>query len=91
MTELADPLVELVLEVGVAFEQCHAVDAGLGCKRDGGAEPPGNGRGGVRGELVGAGGALAQVAGVGVGAGGVAAAGAAVVLARGRCAGAGLA
>ncbi len=55
------------------------------------AEPPGDGFGGVRGELVGLGGALAEVAGVLVGADGVAAAGTAVVLAWGRRVGAGFA
>jgi hypothetical protein len=46
----------------------------------GGAEPPGDRPGGVRGQLVGLGCALAQGAGVYVGADGVAAAGPAVVL-----------
>jgi hypothetical protein len=32
----ADALVELVLQVGVAFDQGHAVDAGLGGERDDG-------------------------------------------------------
>ena len=54
----------------------------------GGAEPPGDGRGGVGGELLGPEGALAQVVGVAVGADGVAAAGPAVVLVRGCRAGA---
>jgi hypothetical protein len=56
----------------------------------GGAQPPGDGRGRAVGELLGAGCAVAQVAGVPVGTDGVAAAGAAVVLAGGCCFGAGL-
>jgi hypothetical protein len=49
----------------------------------GGTQPPGDRRGGVRGELLSMEGALAQVAGVLVGADGVAAAGAALVLVPG--------
>lgn len=102
----SDAFLELVLEVGVAFHQGHAVNAGLGGERgDGegtagggglaceeavgvGAEPPGDRRRGMRGELIGLCGAFAQVTGVLVGADGVAASGAAVVMSRGCCAGA---
>jgi hypothetical protein len=39
----ADALAEVVLEVGVAFDQGHAVDAGLGGERDDGEGAVGGG------------------------------------------------